>query len=183
MSGWGELRMNKVWVVEIFTGHVTARGGSTGASQPPWWERRQGSLDMGPTYLFISALTHSHSESKKMWNWYRFFWKQGADCGWATELSCNLLPNVWVPLGFPQLFYGPFSKISVKSGQQCLHSLPHQWKNWTMFQSHVNSFYKKHLHFTKCKFSRPLHGVNLSLVHLPRYIIVTTGMGWLIVYH
>lgn len=52
--------MNEVWVVEIFTGHVTARRGNTGASQPPEWKGRQGSMDRGPTYLFISALTHSH---------------------------------------------------------------------------------------------------------------------------
>lgn len=153
MSGWGELRMNKVWVVEIFTGHVTARGGSTGASQPPWWGRRQGSLDVGPGYLFQLWHVLIRKEKKK-WNRYHFFWKQGADCGAATELSCNLLPNVWVPLGFPQLFYGPFSKISVKIRPTMSASPTTSVKNWTAFQSHVNSFYKKHLRFTKRKFSR-----------------------------
>lgn len=81
------------------------------------------------SYLFIYFSSDTFSLGRqKMWNWYSFFWTQGDDCGCAAELSYNLLPNVWVPLGFPQTFYGLFSKIFIKSGQQCLNPLPHQWK-------------------------------------------------------
>lgn len=91
----------------------------------------------GPCLFIYFSSWHIPFRRAKNWNWnrYRGFWKQGADCGWAAELSCNLLPNVWVPLGFPQLFYGPFSKIFVKPGQQRLHPLPHQWKAGPCFRA------------------------------------------------
>lgn len=85
-------------------------------------------------FIYFSSDTFPAGE-QKMWIRYHVFWKQGAGCGWAAELSYNLLPNAWVPLGFPQLFYGPFSKIFVKPGQQRLHPLPHQWKVGLCFRA------------------------------------------------
>jgi len=80
------------------------------------------------SYLFIYFSPDTFSLGRQKCEIDSFSWMQEADCGCAAELSYNLLPNVWVPLGFPQRFYGPVSKFSVNSGQQCLHPLPHQSK-------------------------------------------------------